>query len=72
MLGCAPRPGREAVAALPDLRPKENRCPPAAPVTSAALVALLAALLAGCGGSSSSATSSSGKLNVVAAEDFWG
>ena len=36
------------------------------------LVALAAALLAGCGGSSSSATSSSGKLNVVAAEDFWG
>ena len=36
------------------------------------LAALAAALLAGCGGSSSSATSSSGKLNVVAAEDFWG
>jgi zinc/manganese transport system substrate-binding protein len=35
------------------------------------LAALAAALLAGCG-SSSSATSSSGKLNVVAAEDFWG
>lgn len=34
--------------------------------------ALAAALLAGCGGSGSSATSSSGKLNVVAAEDFWG
>ena len=37
------------------------------------IVAVLAvALLAGCGGSGSSATSSSGKLNVVAAEDFWG
>ncbi len=36
------------------------------------LAAPAAALLAGCGGSSSSATSSSGKLNVVAAEDFWG
>ena len=30
------------------------------------------ALLAGCGESGSSAVSSSGKLNVVAAEDFWG
>ncbi|HEY0318824.1 MAG TPA: zinc ABC transporter substrate-binding protein [Solirubrobacterales bacterium] len=30
------------------------------------------ALPAGCGGSGSSATSSSGRLNVVAAEDFWG
>ncbi len=36
------------------------------------LSALALALLAGCGGSGSSATSSSGKLNVVAAEDFWG
>jgi zinc/manganese transport system substrate-binding protein len=36
------------------------------------LAALAAALPAGCGGSGSSATSSSGKLNVVAAEDFWG
>jgi zinc/manganese transport system substrate-binding protein len=36
------------------------------------LAVLAAALFAGCGGSSSSATSSSGKLNVVAAEDFWG
>jgi zinc/manganese transport system substrate-binding protein len=36
-----------------------------------ALAVLLAALLAGCGGGSSSA-GSSGKLNVVAAEDFWG
>jgi zinc/manganese transport system substrate-binding protein len=36
------------------------------------LATLAVALLAGCGGSSSSATSSSGKLNVVAAEDFWG
>jgi zinc/manganese transport system substrate-binding protein len=35
------------------------------------VAALAAALLAGCG-SGSSATSSSGKLNVVAAEDFWG
>lgn len=34
--------------------------------------ALLAALLAGCGGTSSSATGASGRLNVVAAEDFWG
>jgi zinc/manganese transport system substrate-binding protein len=36
------------------------------------VAALAAALLAGCGGSGSSATSSSGRLNVVAAEDFWG
>lgn len=36
------------------------------------VAALAMALLAGCGGSSSSATSSSGKLSVVAAEDFWG
>src|SRR4051794_15440887 len=36
------------------------------------LAALAAALLVGCGGAGSSATSSSGKLNVVAAEDFWG
>jgi zinc/manganese transport system substrate-binding protein len=36
------------------------------------LAASAVALLAGCGGSGSSATSSSGKLNVVAAEDFWG
>ncbi len=35
------------------------------------VAALGAPLLAGCGGSSSS-SSSSGKLNVVAAEDFWG
>jgi zinc/manganese transport system substrate-binding protein len=34
--------------------------------------ALALALLGGCGGSSSSSTGSSGKLNVVAAEDFWG
>jgi zinc/manganese transport system substrate-binding protein len=42
---------------------------------SAALLlvaALAAALLGGCGGAGSSATSASGKLNVVAAEDFWG
>jgi zinc/manganese transport system substrate-binding protein len=31
-----------------------------------------AALLAGCGGSGTAASSSSGKLQVVAAEDFWG
>jgi zinc/manganese transport system substrate-binding protein len=43
-----------------------------ASVALLALAALAAVLLAGCGGSSSSATSSSGKLNVVAAEDFWG
>jgi zinc/manganese transport system substrate-binding protein len=36
------------------------------------LAVLATALLAGCGGSGSSATSSAGKLNVVAAEDFWG
>jgi zinc/manganese transport system substrate-binding protein len=36
------------------------------------LAALAAALLAGCGGSSSGSPGSSGKLNVVAAEDFWG
>ncbi|HEX3324296.1 MAG TPA: zinc ABC transporter substrate-binding protein [Solirubrobacterales bacterium] len=42
-------------------------------VASLLVAAFLAALLAGCGGSSgSSATSFSGKLNVVAAEDFWG
>jgi zinc/manganese transport system substrate-binding protein len=34
--------------------------------------ALVAALLAGCGGSSSGSPGSSGKLDVVAAEDFWG
>jgi zinc/manganese transport system substrate-binding protein len=43
-----------------------------ASVALLALGVLAAVLLAGCGGSSSSATSSSGKLNVVAAEDFWG
>jgi zinc/manganese transport system substrate-binding protein len=36
------------------------------------LAALLAALLAGCGGTGSSSSGSSGKLNVVAVEDFWG
>jgi zinc/manganese transport system substrate-binding protein len=36
------------------------------------LATLAAALLAGCGGSSSGSPGSSGKLNVVAAEDFWG
>lgn len=36
------------------------------------LAALAAAALAGCGASSSSTTGPSGKLNVVAAEDFWG
>lgn len=37
------------------------------------LAALLAALLTGCGsGSGSSSPSPTGKLNVVAAEDFWG
>jgi zinc/manganese transport system substrate-binding protein len=36
------------------------------------LAALAAALLVGCGASNSNATSSSGRLNVVAAEDFWG
>jgi zinc/manganese transport system substrate-binding protein len=41
---------------------------------SAALLvlAVAAALPTGCGGSSSSAISASGKLNVIAAEDFWG
>jgi zinc/manganese transport system substrate-binding protein len=43
-----------------------------ASVALLALAALAVALPAGCGGSSPSATSSSGKLNVVAAEDFWG
>jgi zinc/manganese transport system substrate-binding protein len=38
---------------------------------SLTLAALLAALLAGCG-SASSSSSSTGKLNVVAAENFWG
>jgi zinc/manganese transport system substrate-binding protein len=36
------------------------------------LAALPAALLAGCGGTNTSSAGSSGKLNVVAAEDFWG
>ncbi|HSR93787.1 MAG TPA: zinc ABC transporter substrate-binding protein [Solirubrobacterales bacterium] len=47
---------------------------PSARASAALLIvaALAAALPAGCGGSSSSAISSSGKLNVVAAEDFWG
>ncbi len=39
---------------------------------SLAALALVASLLAGCGGSGSTSGSSSGKLNVVAAEDFWG
>lgn len=74
MLGCASQAVAKPPAAI-HARPLRN--PMSAPgprvVTSAlALSALLAALLAGCGGSSSSATSSSGKLNVVAAEDFWG
>jgi zinc/manganese transport system substrate-binding protein len=49
--------------------------PRASAAASAALFILAApavALLAGCGGSGSSASSSSGRLNVVAAEDFWG
>jgi zinc/manganese transport system substrate-binding protein len=33
---------------------------------------LFAVLLTGCGGTSSSSAGASGKLNVVAAEDFWG
>jgi zinc/manganese transport system substrate-binding protein len=36
------------------------------------LVALAAAPLTGCGASNSSTVGPSGKLNVVAAEDFWG
>ena len=36
------------------------------------LATLMAATLAGCGGSASISASSSGKLNVVAAENFWG
>ena len=36
------------------------------------LAAVATVLLAGCGGSSPSAGGSSGKLRVVAAEDFWG
>jgi len=36
------------------------------------LAALSAAPLAGCGGSGPGASGSSGKLDVVAAEDFWG
>jgi zinc/manganese transport system substrate-binding protein len=49
---------------------------PRASVRASAVLFILAALapmlLAGCGGAGSSATSSSGKLDVVAAEDFWG
>ncbi len=46
---------------------------PRPPTSVLALCALLAVLLAGCGGGSgSSGASSTGKLNVVAAEDFWG
>ncbi|MFL5897597.1 MAG: metal ABC transporter solute-binding protein, Zn/Mn family [Solirubrobacterales bacterium] len=41
----------------------------AVPVSAAVLVAVL---LAGCGGSGLAASGSSGRLNVVAAEDFWG
>jgi zinc/manganese transport system substrate-binding protein len=36
------------------------------------LVLAVTALSAGCGGSGSASGTSSGKLNVVAAEDFWG
>ncbi len=39
---------------------------------SLAALALLTLLLVGCGGTSSKAGSPAGKLNVVAAEDFWG
>jgi zinc/manganese transport system substrate-binding protein len=46
---------------------------PRALVSGLALLALLTVLLAGCGASSnSSSPGSSGRLNVVAAEDFWG
>jgi zinc/manganese transport system substrate-binding protein len=41
-----------------------------ASILAALLVA--AALLAGCGGSGAATSASSGRLNVVAAEDFWG
>ncbi len=44
---------------------------PRAVACAVLLVASLAALLAGCGGGAGS-TGSGGKLNVVAAEDFWG
>jgi zinc/manganese transport system substrate-binding protein len=44
---------------------------PRALAVAIALAALPAALLSGCGGGSGSA-GPSGKLNVVAAEDFWG
>jgi zinc/manganese transport system substrate-binding protein len=37
-----------------------------------ALAALIALLAAGCGGSAGAGSTASGKLNVVAAEDFWG
>ena len=37
-----------------------------------AVLALVAGLLAGCGAGSGSTASSSGRLDVVAAEDFWG
>ncbi len=36
------------------------------------IAALVAVLIAGCGGSGSPSGGPSGKLNVVAAEDFWG
>jgi zinc/manganese transport system substrate-binding protein len=50
-----------------DCRPMRSR----APARAVLLAAFLVALLAGCGGGSST-TGSSGRLNVVAAEDFWG
>jgi zinc/manganese transport system substrate-binding protein len=55
---------------VPGLRPHRLRSHPAL------LLALLAIpvglLLAGCGGSGSAAAAGDGKLNVVAAENFWG
>jgi zinc/manganese transport system substrate-binding protein len=42
------------------------------PVCALAVLLAVVALLAGCGGSGTGSSTSPGKLDVVAAEDFWG
>jgi zinc/manganese transport system substrate-binding protein len=59
------------------LRPRLLAPPAAAPRRAAAplgllLCALLALTVVGCGGGAGAAATTAGKLNVVAAEDFWG